>query len=77
MMAETEVIKNQHQSPPIAAGSVQATTPEDAGLTSEERIEEEKFAILSNKVRCSKKSLMAAALPLTSCNLPHYCGIGD
>ena len=64
-MAETEVIKNQHQSPPIAAGSVQATTPEDAGLTSEERIEEEKFAILSNKVRCSKKS------PNSSCPATH------
>ena len=50
MMAEAEVIKNQPLSPPINAGSIQPTAPEDAGLTSEERIEEEKFAILSNKV---------------------------
>ena len=49
-MAETEVLQNKPQNSAINPESAQAIAPEDAGLTSEERIEEEKFAILSNKV---------------------------
>ena len=48
-MAETEVL-NQQQNSAIDNRGAQAQAPEDAGLTAEERMEEAKFAILSNKV---------------------------
>ena len=48
IMAETEVINQQNVA--IDHGGAQAAVIEDSGLSSEERMEEEKFAILSNKV---------------------------